>query len=85
MDANELQNISIVVNGAPEQVPSGLTVSALLIHLKVDPARVAVELNREIVRKTAWDRTLVEDGGRLEIVQFVGGGSVAATVQTPVG
>jgi thiamine biosynthesis protein ThiS len=74
MDANELDTISIVVNGEPAQVPQGLTLAALLMHLKVDPARVAVELNREIVRKTAWDRTLVEDGGRLEIVQFVGGG-----------
>jgi thiamine biosynthesis protein ThiS len=74
MDANELQTISIVVNGEPEQVPSGLSVSTLLVHLKVDPARVAVELDREIVRKTAWDTTLIEDGARLEIVQFVGGG-----------
>ena len=74
MDANQVQTISIVVNGEPAQVPRGLTLSELLVHLKVDPARVAVELNREIVRKTAWDRTLIEDGGRLEIVQFVGGG-----------
>ena len=74
MDANELQTISIVVNGEPEQVPPGLNVSALLVHLKVDPARVAVELNREIVRKTVWDTTLVENGARLEVVQFVGGG-----------
>jgi len=74
MDANELRTISIIVNGEPASVPPQLTVSALLIHLKVDPARVAVELNREIVRKNAWDTTVVEDGARLEVVQFVGGG-----------
>ena len=74
MDANELRTISIIVNGEPASVPARLTVSALLIHLKVDPARVAVELNREIVRKNAWDTTVVEDGARLEVVQFVGGG-----------
>jgi thiamine biosynthesis protein ThiS len=74
MDANELKTISIIVNGEPAQVPPGLTVTGLLVHLKVDPARVAIELNREIVRKTAWSTTHIEDGARLEVVHFVGGG-----------
>ena len=66
--------ISIVLNGEPAQVPAGLTVSGLLDHLKMDASRIAVELNREIVRKAAWDTTPVENGARLEVVQFVGGG-----------
>jgi sulfur carrier protein len=66
--------IQIVVNGEEKKVPIDLNVTRLLLHLGLDPARVAVELNREIVRKAQWDTTAVADGARLEIVQFVGGG-----------
>lgn len=66
--------IQIVVNGEPREVPAGQRLPDLLRHLAVDPSRVAVELNRRIVRKNDWAETLVEDGARLEIVQFVGGG-----------
>ncbi len=64
----------IVVNGQPQTVPSGLTLSNLLLHLNIDPERVAVELNRSIVRKADWPTTLIENAANLEIVQFVGGG-----------
>ena len=67
-------NQSVVINGRPRQIPSGLSVAALLRHLAIDPERVAIELNREIVRKSAWDSTPVDSGAELEIVQFVGGG-----------
>ena len=66
--------ILIHVNGAPTTVPAGLTVRSLLVEMNLDPARVAVELNREIVRKPAWDVTIIDDGAALEIVTFVGGG-----------
>ena len=41
------------------------------------PDRVAVELNRDIVQRDRWTETLLKDGDRLEIVHFVGGGSIA--------
>ncbi len=66
--------IEIVVNGARRSVPAGLTVVALLGELGVEGGRVAVELNREIVRKEAWAATRIEAGAEVEIVQFVGGG-----------
>ncbi len=65
----------MVLNGELKQVPSGLNVRQLLEHLNIDAQRVAVELNREIVRKADWEKTLVEDGAAIEIVMFVGGGS----------
>jgi sulfur carrier protein len=40
----------------------------------VEGERVAVEMNRRIVPRPAWDSTTVEDGAVLEIVTFVGGG-----------
>lgn len=67
-------SIEIVVNGEVREVPQGLTVAGLLQSLDLDPARVAVELDRRIVRKTRWEETVLAGGARLEIVQFVGGG-----------
>jgi len=55
-------------------VPPGLSVKGLLVHAGLDPARVAVELNRGIVRREQWEATEVQDGAALEIVTFVGGG-----------
>ena len=46
----------------------------LLAWLGIDGGRVAVELNRSIVRREDWDKTEVGEGAALEIVQFVGGG-----------
>jgi len=66
--------LEIVVNGDPRNVPPGLSLDKLLVFLDVDPSRVAVERNREIVRKTAWGETTVEAGDVLEVVWFVGGG-----------
>lgn len=70
----QTEQIQIVVNGEERAAPAGQTVSSLLVVLGVEAARVAVELNRSIIRKADWDATPVPDGSALEIVQFVGGG-----------
>jgi len=74
MAATSTEQIEIVLNGQARLAPSGFTLQELLVWLQVDPARVAVELNRQIVRRQAWDNTTVGPGATLEIVQFVGGG-----------
>ena len=66
--------IPIVVNGEMQAVPEGVTILALLNQLRLDPARVAVELDRRIVKQAHWDTTTLQAGSQLEIVQFVGGG-----------
>jgi thiamine biosynthesis protein ThiS len=71
----ETKTIAIVLNGEPRRVPEGLNIAGLLKFLEIDGARVAVELNREIVRKPEWESTQVLDGAQLEVVWFVGGGS----------
>jgi thiamine biosynthesis protein ThiS len=68
------QTIEVSLNGESRSVPYGLTVFQMLEWLGIEPARVAVELNRDIVRQTEWTATPVEAGAQLEIVQFVGGG-----------
>lgn len=66
--------IQIVVNGQVREIVTACSVTDLLAAFQIDPARVAVELNRVIVRKSDWDSTMVSSGSTLEIVQFVGGG-----------
>lgn len=68
------KDIQIVVNGQVRQASDGQSLLELLLRLEVDPARVAVELNRSIVRREDWANTPVGSGATLEIVQFVGGG-----------
>ena len=66
--------IEIVVNGETRQVPAGTTVTGLLTILAVPPERVAVELNRSIIKNIFWDSTELSGGAKVEIVHFVGGG-----------
>jgi sulfur carrier protein len=66
--------IAITVNGEPQTVPAGETVLSLLERLHLAPERVAVELDRRIVKQPHWSATVLADGAQLEIVQFVGGG-----------
>jgi thiamine biosynthesis protein ThiS len=66
--------IEIVVNGDPRRLPEGLTLLGLLRELELEPTRVAIELDRRIVKQGEWAGTILQPGARLEIVQFVGGG-----------
>lgn len=66
--------ISISLNGEAREAPEGLTLAGLLDWLKLPQDRVAVERNLKIVPRESWAGTIVEDGDRLEVVHFVGGG-----------
>ncbi len=66
--------ISIRINGEEQEVPADLNVLNLVRHLGLDPQRVAVEMNRRLVRRPEWESTRVEEGASFEIVTFVGGG-----------
>ena len=66
--------MTIKLNGDPHDVPGPLSVSALLDQLDIDARRVAVELNLTVVKKAAYDSSLIKDGDEVEIVNFVGGG-----------
>ena len=65
----------IVVNGQDQEVPDQLTLGGLIHHLALAPERLAVELNREVVRRANWTQTMLAEGDRIEIVHFVGGGA----------
>jgi thiamine biosynthesis protein ThiS len=67
-------NIQIVVNGEPREIPQGSGISALLLHLGLPNDRVAIERNLEILPRSLWPATTVQQGDKYEIVHLVGGG-----------
>jgi thiamine biosynthesis protein ThiS len=66
--------MEIVVNGELRVAQEGQTILGLLLDLGLEPARVAVEFERRIVKQGQWSETLLRPGSQVEIVQFVGGG-----------
>jgi thiazole synthase len=66
--------ISITLNGETRTVDSGMTIAALAADIGLDPAKVAVERNREIVPRSTLGTVVLEAGDEIEIVHFVGGG-----------
>ena len=66
--------MTIILNGEKYELARPMTVTALLSQLEIDPRRVAVEHNIVVVKRTAFDDTLIREGDQVEIVNFVGGG-----------
>jgi sulfur carrier protein len=66
--------MKVKINGDVQDVPDGLTVSALLEHLAMPTARVAIERNLTILPRAQWAETQVASDDSYEIVHFVGGG-----------
>lgn len=63
------------VNGEQRTVTAGLTVAGLLKELDIRPDRVAVELNLTILDRSEFDRRSLQEGDRIEIISFIGGGA----------
>ena len=74
MTIDAQQSLAIHVNGEERQVPAGLSIAGMLAELGLDPQRVAVERNLEVVPRPSLGDVRVEDGDRYEVVHFVGGG-----------
>jgi len=68
-------SVQIQINGEPREFShASLRLSELVEELALAPQRIAVEVNRQIVRRADWEQTEVSDGDKVEIVHFVGGG-----------
>jgi thiamine biosynthesis protein ThiS len=66
--------MTITLNGDKHELAAPVSVSELLRELEIDARRVAVELNLAVVKKAAYDSSVVREGDQVEIVNFVGGG-----------
>lgn len=75
MAAQAKLGMQMQVNGEQRTVPAGLTVAGLLKELDIRPDRVAVELNLTILDHSEFDRRSLQEGDRIEIISFIGGGA----------
>ncbi len=66
--------MNLLLNGEPATAPKAATIAVLLDQLDLPQKGVAIERNREIVPRSLYTTTLLAEGDRIEIVQFVGGG-----------
>ena len=66
--------MTIFINGEARELDGVSTLSRLLDELDLPKQRVAIELNKQVIRKPDWDATNVNDNDKVEVVHFVGGG-----------
>lgn len=66
--------MELVVNGKTEQLPDGISAAQLIEHLGLGDARLAMEVNREIVPRSSFGDYRFNAGDRIEIVRAIGGG-----------
>jgi len=66
--------VHVTVNDETRTLPPGATVADLLAALELGPRRIAVEVNRTIVRRADYASTTLHDGDAVEVIHFVGGG-----------
>lgn len=64
----------VFVNGEQKDFSTAISLAELITRLDLPAARIAIELNREVVRRSEWGSTMLKDEDRIEIVHFVGGG-----------
>ena len=70
-----MAEIVVTVNGTPRPLAAGTTVARLIELLEIDPQRVAVERNLDVVPRATWAAAALGDGDQVEVVTFVGGGA----------
>jgi thiamine biosynthesis protein ThiS len=66
--------MKVFINGDSRDLSGTPSLAELITQLDLPVARIAVELNREVVRRADWSSTILKEGDRIEIVHFVGGG-----------
>ena len=66
--------MKVFINGESKNLTGSLSLAELITQLDLPAARIAVELNREVVRRTEWSGAMLKEDDRIEIVHFVGGG-----------
>lgn len=64
----------IVLNGQGVDVDEGVSIGGLLAQKKINRDTVVIEYNDELVKRNLWSGIILQEGDRLEVLQFVGGG-----------
>jgi|GEM_PF-241818 len=70
--------VQVRINGETRDVANQSTLEDLVRELSLQPQRIAIELNHNVVRRNEWSETVLSSDDRIEIVHFVGGGLLEA-------
>jgi len=71
---NILKMIEIQLNGKPYSLSEGVNIDSLLEELSIPKGKVAIELNRKVLHKENYTKTVLKNNDQVEIVTFIGGG-----------
>jgi len=66
--------LRVFINGESKEISGTPSLAELIDQLDLPATRIAIELNRAVVRRSEWSSTMLQDDDRIEIVHFVGGG-----------
>lgn len=66
--------IEIQLNGKPYSLSEGVNIDSLLEELSIPKGKVAIELNRKVIHKENYTKTVLKNNDQVEIVTFIGGG-----------
>ena len=66
--------MNVFINGETKEIPNEVSLFELLKHFSLPRERIAVELNKEVVRKKDWETIKINDADKIEVIHFVGGG-----------
>lgn len=66
--------MQVVINGEPRKIETELNLRELLEKLELPTQRIAIELNKDVIRKKDWETIKINDADKIEIIHFVGGG-----------
>ncbi len=64
----------VLINGETRNIESELNLRELLEKLELPTERIAIELNKDVIRKKDWETVKIADADKIEIIHFVGGG-----------
>ncbi len=69
-----MSKIKIILNGEEKILPNKMTIASLILELELDIKKIAVEKDLEIINPDQFNSVILDEGNRLEIVHFIGGG-----------
>jgi len=74
--------LRVYLNGESKDLAESSTLLDLVTQLDLPSSRIAIELNQNVVRRRDWEKTMLKEDDRIEIVHFVGGGAVETGVES---
>ena len=68
------RSMKVAINGETKELPDGISLNEMIEMLSLPPRMMAIEINQQVIRKQDWEGTRIDEGDKIEIVHFVGGG-----------